>query len=472
MRAAGPPAPGNEGTRPLGGAARSAVRGEHTRPDSTLAAIPSPLPAAWQDRVRGHRAWLAATGVLVVLPHLPGLHSDFGHSMLSQMGIAAVFALSFNVLLGQTGLLSFGHAVYFGLGGYAAIHFMRAINHGLPIPMPLVPLTGAAAGLLFGMLFGSVSTRRSGTIFALISLGVGELVYAATFMLPGYFGGEEGITANRTRAPNFFGFDFGSQLQVYYVIAAWALVAAMLMEAFLHTPLGRMCNAVRDNPERAEFIGYNTQHVRFFAFSVAGLFAGLAGGLHAVNYEIVAADSVGAMRSGTVLLMAYIGGVTHFIGPVVGAVMLTWLQISLSSYTGAWLLYLGLFFMAIILFAPSGLAGLIVMHGALLRTRALGAVLAAYAIALPPALVMGGGVVGLIEMSFRVSTQPELGSRMRLLRIDLDAATPWPWIGAVALLAVGFLAFRATWPRVAAAWARAGDEIAANRAIAAERSRA
>ena len=99
------------------------------------------------------------------------------------------------------------------------------------------------------------------------------------------------------------------------------------MHAFMRTPVGRMCNAVRDNPERAEFIGYNTQHVRFFAFAAAGLFAGLAGGLHAINYEIVAADSVSAQRSGTVLLMAYIGGVTHFVGPVVGAVTLTWLQI-------------------------------------------------------------------------------------------------------------------------------------------------
>ena len=177
------------------------------------------------------------------------------------------------------------------------------------------------------------------------------------------------------------------------------------MRAFMRTPLGRMCNAVRDNPERAEFIGYNTQHVRFFAFAAAGLFAGLAGGLHAVNYEIVAADSVSAQRSGTVLLMAYIGGVTHFAGPVVGAVTLTWLQISLSAYTGAWLLYLGLFFMAIILFAPSGLVGLIVMHGAIVRTRAFGSVLAAYLIALVPALVMGAGAVLLIEMCFRVSTR-------------------------------------------------------------------
>src|SRR5204862_5297231 len=180
----------------------------------------------WVSR---NRCWWIAAALLVALPHVPGMNTDFGRSLLSQMGIAAVFALSFNVLFGQTGLLSFGHAVYFGLGGYAAIHFMQAINRGLPIPVPLVPLAGAAMGLVFGVLFGAVTTRRAGTIFALISLGVGELVYAATFMLPGYFGGEEGITASRTRAPRLLGLDFGSQLEVYYVIASWALVAALLM---------------------------------------------------------------------------------------------------------------------------------------------------------------------------------------------------------------------------------------------------
>src|SRR5947199_5445375 len=183
----------------------------------------------WASR---HKHWLTAAVALLILPHVPGLSSDFGRSLLSQMGIAVVFALSFNVLLGQTGLLSFGHAVYFGLGGYAAIHFMRVINHGLPLPIPLVPLAGAAAGLLFGILFGSVSTRRAGTIFALITLGIGELVYAATFMLPTYFGGEEGITASRTRGPAIFGIDLASQLQVYYVVGAWTVIAAILMHAF------------------------------------------------------------------------------------------------------------------------------------------------------------------------------------------------------------------------------------------------
>jgi branched-chain amino acid transport system permease protein len=427
------------------------------------AACPQTYAGARKHPAGTYRTWLAAAVVLAVLPHLPGLSSDFGRSLLSQMGIAAVFALSYNVLLGQTGLLSFGHAVYFGLGGYAAIGVMRAINHGMPLPMPLVPLAGAATGLFFALLFGSVTTRRAGTIFALITLGVGELVYAATFMLPGYFGGEEGITASRTRGAAPMGFALGQQIYVYYLIAAWAFFAAILMHAFLRTPAGRMCNAVRDNPERAAFIGYDTQRVRLCAFAVAGLFAGLAGGLHAINYEIVAADAVGAQRSGTVLLMTYIGGIGHFAGPILGAVTLTWLQISLSGYTSAWLLYLGLFFMVIIVFAPAGLSGLIMMHAPIVRTRAFWQVLRSYAIALLPAVPMAAGAILLIEMSYRLSTQPELGTRMRLLWIALDAATPWPWIGAAALLAVGFLTFRRTWRVVAAAWDRANDEAKAAR---------
>jgi branched-chain amino acid transport system permease protein len=376
------------------------------------------------------------------------------------MAIAAVFALSFNLLFGQTGLLSFGHAVYFGLGGYAAIHVMRAINHGLPLPVVLVPLAGAAGGLLAGIVFGSVTTKKAGTIFALISLGVGELVYAATFMLPSVFGGEEGITASRTRAAVDLGLALGPQLHVYYVVVAWAVVAALLMRAFGQTPVGRMCSAVRDNPERVEFIGYSTRRIRFIAFAVAGLFAGLAGGLSAINYEIVAADAVSAQRSGTVLIMAYIGGASHFIGPVLGAVAITWLQSSLSGYTSAWLLYLGVFFIVMILYAPGGLAGLILMHRGIVGTHALPGLLAAYATAAVPLALVGAGMVLAVEMSYRLATQPELGTRMRLLWTNVDAATPWPWIAAVAALAVGGLLFRAACRRVAMAWDRAAAEAA------------
>ena len=427
---------------------------------SDLAAVGEPLRTTAKRRGRFDRRLIAVIVLLLVLPHVPGLDSDFGRSLLTQMGIATVFALSFNLLFGQTGLLSFGHAVYFGLGGYAAIHAMRAINHGLPLPMIVVPLAGAAGGLVAGLAFGAVTTRKAGTIFALISLGVGELVYAAAFMLPGLFGGEEGITASRTRAAVDLGIPLGAQLNVYYLVAAWAVIAALLMRAFVRTPVGRMCNAVRDNPERVEFIGYSTARVRFIAFAAAGLFAGLAGGLHALNYEIVAADAVSAQRSTTVLIMAYIGGTPYFLGPALGAIVITWLQTSLSGYTSAWQFYLGVFFIVMILYAPTGLAGLLARHRPLLRTRAFRGLVGRYALAALPLAVAAAGTIVLIEMAYRVATQPELGTRMRILGLPVDAAQPGGWLAALAAVAAGFALFRATWPQIARAWNRACTEAA------------
>jgi branched-chain amino acid transport system permease protein len=408
--------------------------------------------------------WILLAVALVVLPFVPGLDSNFMRSMLSQMSIAAIFALSFNMLLGQTGLLSFGHAVYFGLGGYIAIHAMRLINAGMPVPMPLVPLFGAAGGLFFGLLIGSVTTKRAGTVFAMITLGLGELVVAASLMLTRFFGGEEGITANRTKGPHPFGLTFASQLSVYYIIAFWVFVSVALMYAYTRTPLGRMCNAVRDNPERAEFVGYNPQRVRFITFAVSAMFAGIAGGLHAVNYEIVAAEALGAARSGAVLLMAFIGGIGNFAGPIVGAVVITWLQVSLSDYSTAWQLYLGLFFVIMVLFAPGGLTGLVLMHLPLARARLLHKVLPAYLVAVVPAFVMALGAVFLLEINYRLATSPELGRRTTFFSIPVDMSTPWPWLADVAVLAIGYVGFRRSMRLVAGAWSAAGERLQARAA--------
>ena len=404
----------------------------------------------------GARVWAAGAVVLAVLPWIPGLQSDSARSLLTQMGIAAVFALSYQLLLGQTGLLSFGHAVYFGLGGYAAIHALRMVNGGVPIPVPLVPLAGAVSGLFFGVVFGAFTTRRAGTVFALISLGVGELVHAASLMLPGFFGGEEGVTASRTRAPHLFGLDFGSQVQVYYVTAFWLLVATWIIHRFLRTPVGRLCNAVRDNPERVEFVGYNPQRIRFIAFALAGAVAGLAGGLHAINYEIVASEALSAARSGAVLLMVYVGGVGHLLGAIAGAVVITWLQVSLSDYTNAWLLYLGLLFMGIVVVAPQGLAGIVVAHLQALRANALGPIVRAYAVAALPAIAAAIGAIVLIEIAYRRSTQPEAGAVMKLFGVRMDTSTAWPWLGAALVLVIGAVLVRRAWRSVDSAWAESG----------------
>lgn len=403
--------------------------------------------AAW----RGLLPWLAAGLVLLAAPKL--FTSGTALTMMSLMGIMVVFALAYNMLLGQTGMLSFGHAVYYGLGAFFVAHAMNlARAGGWPIPLPVFPLVGGLAGLAFGMLFGWVSTKRGGTAFAMISLGLAELVASSANVLRSFFGGEEGITVNRTRLPRFFDLNFGPQLQVYYLIAAWCLVAALLMYAITRTPLGRMCNAVRENPERVQFVGYNPRTVRFVAFCLSSLFAGIAGGLAAINFEIVNGSYVGLAQSGTVLLAAFIGGTGLFAGPIVGAIVVTWLQVMLSDLTEIWQLYFGLMFIGIVMFAPGGIAGIVAMHGPLWRRGTLPRLALPYAAAALPALAVLVGAVLAIEMAFRVLVKVSEGPRMTFAGLSLDAASAVPWLVAAALVIGGAALARPAFRRVAQAW--------------------
>jgi branched-chain amino acid transport system permease protein len=398
--------------------------------------------------------WIGMALLFLALPQI--FTSGTAQTTMSLMGIMIVFALSYNMLLGQTGMLSFGHAVYYGLGGFIAVHAMNLVARGgWPVPVPIIPLVGGFAGLVFGVVFGSVSTRRGGTAFAMISLGIGELVASSALILRGFFGGEEGITTNRTKLWRLFGWNFGPQLEVYYLIAAWCLLAMIAMYALTRTPFGRMCNAVRDNPERAEFVGYDPQTVRFIAFSLAGFFAGIAGGLAAIDFEIMNSINVGGGQSGIVLLMAYIGGIGSFIGPVLGAVLITFLQLMLSDLTEIWQLYFGLLFIGMVMFAPGGIAGLLAMHAPLWRSGTLHRVLPAYALALAPALVALTGAVLVIEMTFHLMVKASDGTAMRFLHVPFDAASFDPWLLAALSTIGGFWLFRRTWPVVAAAWDRA-----------------
>jgi branched-chain amino acid transport system permease protein len=407
--------------------------------------------------------WGVAALVLALLPFI--FSSGASLTMMSLMGFAILFALSFNMLLGQTGMLSFGHAVYYGLGAFITAHALNVIGAGkLPVPLIVVPLVGGLAGLAFAALFGWVSTKRAGTAFSMISLGVGELVAACSLILRGFFGGEGGVSTSRTATLRLFDLSFGPQIQVYYLIAAWCLLCVAAMYAFTRTPLGRMCNAVRENPERAEFVGYSTQMVRYIAFCVSGFFAGIAGGLAAIHYEIVTASMVGAAASGFVLLMTYIGGVAFFIGPIIGAVLMTALQISLSDYTGAWLLYVGLMFVVVVMFAPWGLGGLLLMHQPLLAAGTLRRVLRAYALALLPVAMVAAGGVLLVETAHHLLVKAAEGPAMHVLWISYNADSPLAWIGIALLLAAGAMALRHVAPRVSDAYHSALHEALHGRA--------
>jgi branched-chain amino acid transport system permease protein len=413
------------------------------------------------DLLKRYGIWILAAVIMLVLPKI--FTSGAALTTMCLMGIMIVFSLSYNMLLGQTGMLSFGHAVYYGLGGFLTVHAMNTIAADkLPIPLPLLPLAGGAMGLLFGVIFGAVSTRRAGTVFAMISLGLGELIASLSLILRGFFGGEEGITANRTKMLTLWGVRFGPQIEVYYLIAAWCFLCMVLMFAWTRTPLGRMCNAVRDNPERAEFIGYSTQMVRFITFSVAGLFAGIAGGLAAINFELMNAVNVSGAQSGAVLLMAYIGGIGHFLGPILGAVLVVLLQVMLSDITGAWMLYFGLIFILMVMFAPGGLAGLIMLHAPLWRNGTLHRVLPQYALVAIPAAMGLAGLILLIETAHHqmVKAASE-GPAMHVFYVPFNSNSVWPWLIALVLLAGSLLLGRRWGPQLAESFHAAAQPAAA-----------
>ena len=391
---------------------------------------------------------------------LPAFFSKgFALTLMSQMGIMIVFALSYNMLLGQSGMLSFGHAVYSGLGAFIAMHAMNRIGAGsLDWPISLLPLIAGLAGGFFGVIFGYLTTRKAGTPFAMITLGIGEMVFAASLMFPGFFGGEGGITGNRTAGPPLFGIaslTFGPQLQVYYLIAVWCVACMVAMFALTHTPLGRIANAVRDNPERAEFIGYNTQRVRWLMLILSSFFAGIAGGLTAINFEIVSAENVSAVRSGGVLLAAFIGGASFFFGPILGAIVFIFFSVALSEYTKAWQLYLGVSFVLLVMFAPGGLSSLLLMNLQALKFRMFGRLRDPYVGVLAAAAGMALGGAMLIELTYLVTLDAGQGSVLSLFGfpMDTDAAGPWAFAATVLLSSLAAFAFyqrgfRRTWEAI------------------------
>ena len=396
--------------------------------------------------------------LLIVVPLI--FTSGLSTMMLAQMGIAIIACLSYNILLGQGGMLSFGHAVYTGLGSYMAIHALNMASGGkLAIPVSLVPIVGGMAGLGFAVLFGYVTTKKAGTPFAMITLGMAELVFAMSLMFSEFFGGEAGVSANRVVGQGFFGITFGPAIQVYYLIAIYTFVCVALMFAFTRTPLGRMLNAVRDNPERVEFVGYNTQRVRYMAFIISGFFAGIAGGLGSILFEIVTAEVVGAARSGAYLLFTFLGGATFFFGPIIGAILMVLAFVLLSEFTKAWLLYLGLIFLFMVMYAPGGIASLIMMN---LRVAAYGflrKLWVSYLGLAICALIVLAGAGAMIEMIYHLQLNVALGPELKFLGVPLNAKGINSWFGAGFVMLTGLGLFEIARRQFKQEWSDIQEDI-------------
>ncbi len=404
-----------------------------------------------EPRSRMGLVWVLSAVVMIVLPLL--FTSGFAITLMSQMGIMIVFCLSYNMLLGQGGMLSFGHAVYSGLGAFYAIHMMNWMAQGAPwLPLSLIPLVGGLAGAFFGVVLGFVTTKKSGTTFAMITLGIGELVFAMSLMFPDFFGGEGGIMTDRVIGEPFMGITFGPGIQVYYLIAAWCLLSMIGMYAFTCTPLGRISNAVRDNPERAEFIGYNTQRVRYLVLIVSAFFAGISGGLSAINFEIVSAENVSAIRSGGVLLATFIGGSMFFGGPILGAIVFVLFAVALSDYTKAWQFYLGAFFVLMVLFAPGGLASLVMMNVQAIRQRMMGRLAPHYLAVLASGVILLAATILVVELGYHRLLEAGGSTTTTVFGIAFDTASGVTWAAVVALLVVGGVTFRWAQQRFVRAW--------------------
>ncbi len=403
--------------------------------------------------VKASLPWLIAAAVLLALPHL--FASNSAITIMTQMAITIVFALSYNMLLGQAGMLSFGHAVYMGMGGFFAVHSINwLIGAGAAVPLPVVPVLGGLFSLGVAMIVGSFSIRRSGVAFAMISLGIVELVASYAIVTYGFFNGG-GVGTDRTLLAPFLGIEFLRQSEVYHVVIFWMILSALLMYLYTLTPVGRMANAVRDNPERAEFVGYSAYWVRFHAFCGAGFFAGVAGALLALTYEITTVESMNLQASGTILMITFLGGVGVFWGPIVGAVVFTMLQTILSLHTELWQLYTGALFLAAVMFFPSGLAGVMAMHVPVIRSGKAAGLIVPYVRTMLPAGVCILGAVVMCEILVHGRTAAVGEPEMTLFGVTFDSSNPLSWSAALAVAVVGFVAARRQAKALVSAWHQA-----------------
>ena len=415
-------------------------------------------------------------GLLVALP--PFLGIGWQNAMVNML-IASLFAVSFNLLIGQAGLLSFGHAAFFGVGAFATLHLMVAVEDGaLALPTPLLPLAGAAVGCLVGGLAGYFATIRSGVYFALVTLAIAELLHSLAPHWDGLFGGEAGLSSMRMP---WGGLAFGTSLEVYYLALGWTTLSIGLLWAYTRTPFGRLTLALRDNEQRVRFMGYNTHATKVVVFAISAMFSGVAGALLAVSNETANYTLFATHVSAQVVLHTFVGGATVFFGPIVGASVFTLFAFFVSDATRSWLLYQGLIFVLVMLYMPHGIGGLVALHLEHWRRLRWGELLPPYLLAAACGLCLTGALVFLVEL-VSVLFSPGYEARRRqldmgyppieLFGLEWLPLSPATWAVPLVLAIAGGLLLPPTRRRLAVVWdrvlERAEDERNGARPVPAE----
>ena len=293
-----------------------------------------------------------------------------GHTwgMATEIAILAMVGIGYNLLLGYTGLLSFGHGLFFGLAAYCVALTQQ---HWFPNSMLLPFASGVLFATLLGVVIGFLALRRRGVYFSLLTLAFTALTYYIVFRWTSFTGGENGLSGVRRLSP--FGLNLDDQRVFYYACALIAFLTAWLVWRVVHAPLGTVLMAIRENEQRARFAGYPVLRYKLAAFVISTAVVGLGGSLFAFLKLFVSADLVHVSFSGELLAMTVVGGMGSFLGPALGAAFYLMFREIVTSYTTGWQFWFGLLFMATILFSPLGLAGLGERLVAPLRKKHFGA---------------------------------------------------------------------------------------------------
>ncbi len=359
-------------------------------------------------------AWLAATLLLLVL--LPLTDSATLINVATKCLIAGLFAMGFNLLWGQMGLLSFGHAAYLGIGTFATLHMMNAIDEGWGLPAPLLPVLAGALGVVVGALMGWFASRRTGIYFAMITLAVAELTHVIADKWQGFFGGEAGVRSIRT---DWWLFGFQDATSVYYYCLVWSVLLVIALWALLRSPFGLLMYALRENEERVRFLGYRTHSIKVVGFAVSAGVSAVAGSLMAFMNESANASMFATLTSAEVVLNTVIGGSAVFLGPALGAAFNTLFGYYIGGLSHFWLLYQGLIFVLVIMYAPGGLGGLFSGATRQAREGRLAHHAPAYAVGALASLLIAVATITVVELVGTV-----MGSSYRVLR--LTSGETWP----------------------------------------------
>jgi len=323
--------------------------------------------------------WILVALALLLLPIFSS--SAFQHALVQAI-VFAIFAASFNFASSSGGMLSFGHSAFLALGAFATLHVMRGAETGaLAFPTVLLPVIGGITGLVVGVVVGFFATLRSGVYFSMLTLAFAELFHQMAPNLALLFGGETGIST--IRLPSL-GISFQNDLQVYYLALAWGVVCLGLLWLCMHTPFGRLTLAVRENEQRLRFLGFNIHATKVIIFAIASSVAGIAGGLLALANESANYELFSMTYSANVLLYTFIGGAGLFLGAPLGAAILTLTAFALTNMTHIWLLYQGLVFILLMMYAPSGFGGIVARNIEFYRERRLAALFRPYLFAVIP----------------------------------------------------------------------------------------